>query len=131
MAALVLGSSMVDEWWYWRTHKAEHERILNRARIVHQLVDLAAEARDYSLAHESSEASIDELAKERPRASRILRTLRDYFGRDTEIRFTPPGASQRNWTSIEVSRYHAVLLEVSREGRVRVYEPGFPPDTSR
>lgn len=105
-----------------------HARRVHRVRaaVSQAVVDLAAEAREHSKIHPELPARIDSLTRDRPRAGGVIRRLRDNLGRDIALGFTPPGASRAGWLSLAVSRRGVVLLEVERDGSLRLYEPRLP-----
>lgn len=102
-------------------------RIHSRRAVVGATMrDLAAEARAYSQVRPDSLAAIETLARERPEAARLVKRLHEALGSSAEIAFMPIGAPRADWFSIAVSRRGVVLLEVSRDGEVRMYEPRLP-----
>ena len=103
------------------------QRVQRRQAVVTQAArDLIQEAREYSKVDSKSPAALDSLMRERPRAARAVQHLRDVLGRDIEVDFQPAASARGNWMSIAVSRRGVVLLEVLRDGRVRMYNPKLP-----
>jgi len=103
------------------------QRVQQRQAAVTQAArELIREAGEYSKVDSKSPAALDSLMRERPRAARAVQRLRDVLGRDAEVSFEPAGASRSDWMSIAVSRRGVVLLEVLRDGRIRMYNPKLP-----
>jgi len=103
------------------------QRVQQRQAAVTQAVgDLIQEAGEYSKVAPESPAALDSLTRERPRAAQAVQHLRDVLGQDAVVDFEPAHASRADWISVAVSRRGVVLLEVLRNGRVRMYNPKLP-----
>jgi hypothetical protein len=103
------------------------QRVQQRqAAVAQAAADLIREAREYSQAAPKSPATLDSLVRGRPQAAPTVQRLRDVFGQDIAVSFEPGGASRADWISIAVSRRGVVLLEILRDGRVRMYNPKLP-----
>ena len=103
------------------------QRVQQRQAAVTQAAgDLIQEAGEYSQVDSKSPAALDSLMRERPRATQAVQHLRGVLGRDIEVDLQPAASARGNWMSIAVSRRGVMLLEVLRDGRVRMYNPKLP-----